>query len=342
MLFRSNFDTEYASKLKGIHCYSVNALYCRYLVPLGVKKWLARHIDNYDVIHLSKNWSLLSQIAGVVAAEHNIPYVFSSMGFIAVHNRSRMLKNFYRTYLTIPLVKKAAGCIAVTKEETADLIDAGVSPEKVHLIPNGIIPVDFLHEDHDGFRRQHQLDHRKIILFVGQMNPLKGVHLLIEAFNKNRAKLDDWMLVLVGTKTPYRHAMERKVAQLNLAKSVFFLDPLFGRQKSEAYHAAEFLVVPSIKDAMTIVAPEAACCARPVLLTYTSGFGELARRGGAKEVEPSVEGLARGLDFFTSSQCDRIGMGKKGYDYVLNHFQWKHVVLKYKELFQSIHASAKR
>ena len=174
------------------------------------------------------------------------------------------------------------------------------------------------------------------------MNPLKGVHLIIDAFEKNRTKLDDWLLLLVGTKTDYRNEMERKVVRLNLQKSVLFTDPIFGRLKSEAYHAAEFLVVPSIKDAMTIVAPEAACCAKPVLLTKTSGFGELARCGGAIEVDPSVNGLSYGLDYLTNSACDRIDMGKKGYNYVMNNLQWKQVVLKYKELFQSVLLSEKR
>lgn len=336
-----NLDTEYTSKLKGINCYPVDAWYCRYLFPLGVKKWLMRNITNYDLIHLSKNWSLLSQIAGRVAANYNIPYVFSSMGFVAVHNRSQILKKFYRKYLTIPLIKKADACIAVTKEETIDLIDAGVSPEKVRLIPNGVILEDFLFKDNDHFRRYYKLDNRKIILFVGRMDPLKGVHLIIDAFEENRTKLDGWLLLLVGTKTNYRNEMERKVVKLNLQKNVLFLDPLFGRQKSEAYHAAEFLVVPSIKDAMTIVAPEAACCAKPVLLTKTSGFGELAQCGGAIEVEPSINGLSRGLTFLTSSHCDRVGMGKKGYDYVVKNYQWKQVAFKYRELFQAVLTSSK-
>jgi len=92
---------------------------------------------------------------------------------------------------------------------------------------------------------------------------------------------------------------------------------------------------------MTIVAPEAACCAKPVLITKTSDFGELARCGGAIEVEPSVEGLSGGLDLFTSNNCDRVNMGNKGQDYVMKHFQWEQVVLKYKELFQAVLTSAK-
>jgi glycosyltransferase involved in cell wall biosynthesis len=336
-----DLDIEYMTKLTGVNCHELNALYFRYLIPVGAKKWLQQNIANYEIVHLSKNWSLLTHMASVAAASKKIPFVFSSMGFVGIYNRSQMLKRIYRKFVTTPMIKKASACIGVTREETTDLIHAGASPEKVHLIPNGIIPEDFLHQDNDHFRRQHKLDDRKIILFIGRMDPIKGVHLIIDAFERNRTKLKNWLLLLVGTKTAYRKEMEKKVEKLGLQNSILFLDPLFGKQKSAAYHAAEFVVIPSIKDAMTIIAPEAACCAKPVLITKTSDFGELALCGGAIEVEPSIDDLSYGLSFLTSDNCDRVDMGRKGYDYVIKKFIWEKVAMKYWELFQTVSASAK-
>jgi glycosyltransferase involved in cell wall biosynthesis len=329
-------DDEYVSNLTAVNCYSVNALYCRYLIPFGSKRWLQQNIAKYDLVHLSKNWSLLSSMAGFIAAHQKIPFVFSSMGFVSIHNRSRSLKKLYLKYLTIPIIKKASACIAVTKEEKTDLINVGASPEKIHVLPNGIIVEDFLHKDDNHFRCKNRLDERQIILFIGRMDPIKGVHLIIEAFARNRAKLTGWILLLVGTKTAYRKKMERKVMKLKLQNSIYFLDPLFGKEKSEAYHAAEFVVIPSIKDAMTIIAPEAACCKKPVLITKTSDFGELARIGGAIEVEPSVDELSFGLELLTSNNCDLVDMGRKGYDFVIKNLQWKQVALKFRELYHRL------
>jgi len=331
-----NLDEAYISRLSGVNCHAVNALYCRYLLPLGARKWLERRISSYDVVHISKNWSLLANTAAVVASEHGVPYVFSAMGFVAIHNRSRFLKRLYRKYLTLPLISRASAFIAVTEEEGVDLIDAGAAPESVHRIPNGIVPGDFLHRDDEHFRRRNNLPDRKIILFVGRMDPIKGVHLLIDAFQRNLAELQDWILVLVGTKTAYRAEMQRKVAKLDLEQKVFFLDPIFGKDKSEAYHAAQFIAIPSLKDAMTIIAPEAACCKRPVLITKTSDFGELARRGGAVEVDPTVEGISYGLRILTNQDYDRVAMGNKGYDYVMDSLQWERLIPRYIDLFQAV------
>lgn len=333
---KSHLDREWVSKLSGGNAYFLNALHLRYLFPFGARKWLNQNISNYDVVHISKNWSLLASLTAAVAVKHKIPYVFSGMGFVAIHNRSKMLKRFYKKYLTIPMIRHASACIAVTEEEKADLINAGANPEKVYVIPNGIIPENFLHKDDEHFRKKHSLGNRKTMLFIGRMDPIKGVHLIIEAFKCKHHILGEWCLVLVGTQTAYRKQMERLAVELGLKDSIIFLDPIFGEGKSEAYHAAEFVVVPSIKDAMTIVAPEAACCAKPVLITNTSDFGELARCGGAIEVDPTVEGLASGLELMVDKACDRKGMGKNGFEFVVGNYKWEFQAQKYMTLFAAV------
>ena len=334
-------DKDWLSNLPGGHNYFVDALHCRYLFPFGARKWLDQNISNYDVVHISKNWSLLANMTATAALKHNVPYVFSAMGFVTIHNRSRLLKQFYKKYLTIPLIRNASACIAVTHEEKEDLINAGAAPGKVHLIPNGIILENFLHKNDDHFRQKYSLGNRKIMLFIGRMDPIKGVHLIIEAFGRKRSTLNDWCLVLVGTQTAYRKEMERKAVNLGLQDSIIFLDPIFGELKSEAYHAAEFIVVPSVKDAMTIIAPEAACCAKPVLITNTSDFGELAQCGGAIEVDPTIDSLAQGIDLLTGNDFNRIGMGKKGYEYVVATYKWEYQAQKYMALFKAVSRPAK-
>jgi glycosyltransferase involved in cell wall biosynthesis len=333
---KSRLDEEWVSNLSGGDSYFLNALHFRYLFPFGARKWLDKNIENYDAVHISKNWSLLASLAAAAAAKHKVPYVFSGMGFVAIHNRSKMLKRIYKKYLTIPMIQQASACIAVTAEEQEDLINAGADPKKVHLIPNGIIPENFLHKDDESFRRKYSLGNRKIMLFIGRMDPIKGVHLIIEAFGRVRENLDDWCLVLIGTQSAYRKEMERKTLEMGLKNSVIFLDPIFGEGKSEAYHAAEFIVVPSIKDAMTIVAPEAACCGKPVLITNTCDFSELAQCGGAVEVDPTVDGLSKGLELMAGDDCDRVEMGNSGFEYVTQNYKWESQAQKYLRLFEAV------
>ena len=130
--------------------------------------------------------------------------------------------------------------------------------------------------------------------------------------------------------------MEHKVTTLKLNKKIRFLNPIFGDEKSIAYNASEFVVVPSVKDAMTIVAPEAACCSKPVLITSTSDFSGLSQNGGSLEVPPTVEGLTKGLDYMMSDDTDLSEMGARAHQYVLKNFKWKVIAGRFRDLFKAV------
>ena len=55
----------------------------------------------------------------------------------------------------------------------------------------------------DSVLKKYGLD-GKIVLFIGRMDPIKGVHLLVSAFSNLSETKKDWCLVLVGTETAYR------------------------------------------------------------------------------------------------------------------------------------------
>lgn len=328
-----DIDINFTSKISGVKWHSINAIFFRYLFPLTAYAWLERNIRDYDIVHISKNWSILASLAAKIAHKNNIPYIFSGMGLVDTKSRSKLLKYVFKKIFTIPTIKNAATCIAVTEEEKLDLMKVGVSENKIRVIPNGIVPNDFLSSNSSDFRKKYLLGNKKIILFIGRMDPIKGVDLIIDAYNINIKDLEDWILVLVGTKTAYRKEMEEKVLLLNLSKHILFLDPIFGADKSDAYHAAEFIVIPSIKDAMTIIAPEAACCKRPVLITTSSQFPSLAICGGAIEVPPTIDGLSNGLKILTNTKVDLNCMGRKGYEYVSATYNWDKLAIDYKNLF---------
>jgi glycosyltransferase involved in cell wall biosynthesis len=328
-------DRDWVGQLQSGEVFVLNALHCRYLYPIGAEKWLRKNLHRYDAIHIAKNWCLLGSATAKVATEMGIPYIFSGMGFVSIHNRSKILKKVFTQLYAKPILKNANYCIAVTAEERDDLLANGVSDNKIHVIPNGIVPTNFSCIDDEFFRNKYGIGNKKIILFIGRMDPIKGVHLLVEAFRKVIPKISAWCLVLVGTNTAYRIKLEAYIKSSEMEESVIFIDPIFGDEKSIAYHAADFVVVPSIKDAMTIIAPEAAYCKRPVLITKSSGFQGLLHAGGSVEVEASVESIAKGLLTMCDGSIDLNLMGLKGNKYITDNFDWEVISKKYLDILTS-------
>jgi glycosyltransferase involved in cell wall biosynthesis len=111
---------------------------------------------------------------------------------------------------------------------------------------------------------------------------------------------------------------------------------LSGVMKSQAYHAADLLVIPSRQEAMSIVVLEAGITGTPVLLTDKCGFDEVEKIRGGKVVPASVEGLQKGLVELLSN-LDRLKlMGENLKRYTLEHFTWNSVIEKYLSLYNQV------
>lgn len=305
------------------------------IIPKGLFRWIKQNIEKYDVILVSRNWSLLASFVALMAKRKRIPYIYSPMGFVGTNNKSKLIKTIYRRLFTIRDIKNANSCIAVSKEEEIDLNRIIGNSTKTVRIPNGIIQEDFDYENIEEFRTRIYNDQRKVILFIGRMEPIKGVGLLIDAYSKLKVLHEEWCLVLIGTDTDYKKKMIEKTLDLKMSKNIYFINPLFAQDKSAAYNASELVVIPSLKDAMTIIAPEAACCGKPVLYTNTCDFPELAQNGGGLEVDPTVRSMQEGLLLITKPNFNRQEMGRRGHDYVVKNLQWRNLIKEYIKLIES-------
>lgn len=129
------------------------------------------------------------------------------------------------------------------------LTDVGVSPQKMMVCYNGL-ETDQLKEKEEAIRfkatelRSKNKNLDVIFLFVGQMTPLKNVHLLIEAFSRvSRQTKKSLGLWLVGD-GPNKHSLEKTVQELGIQQVSFFGERL--ENVDEIFAAADFFVLPGI------------------------------------------------------------------------------------------------
>ncbi|MEN6464135.1 MAG: glycosyltransferase, partial [Syntrophaceae bacterium] len=95
-------------------------------------------------------------------------------------------------------------------------------------------------------------------------------------------------------------------------------------------------VVPSRREAMSIVALEAGINGTPVLLTDQCGFDEVARIGGGMVVPATVRGIQEGLGTLLRDLSKLNNMGEKLKAYVFENYLWENIVYKYISLYERI------
>ena len=161
---------------------------------------------------------------------------------------------------------ESADVIRVMSELAREtFVERGFAAERVRVVPP---PIDF-----DEFKEARFLEPKFRVSFVGLLEPWKGFHYLIEAFNA--LNVPDSELVLwggPGTRSISRY-LQREIAR----NPAIVVKPVeirrYGYQ--EVYGKSSVLVHPSLADGFGYVVAEAMASGIPAIVTHRTGASDL-------------------------------------------------------------------
>lgn len=239
------------------------------------------------------------------------------------------------------LLNEADRVIASTRAELAQiqwLYQAKTS--NVSVIPPGVDTSRFYPIDHDEAREFIGVpcEHR-MVLYVGRIEPLKGIDTLIEAvaLMRERDAFDTHpfcLAVIGGDPDASREDMTAEMERLQdlcLKKGLDDLVLFLGKRDQDTlqyyYSAAEVVVVPSHYESFGLVALEAMACATPVVASETGGLAYLVQDGETGFHVPigEPEALADKLESVLKDDKLRFKLGRKAAEYA-QAFTWSVVV----------------
>jgi glycosyltransferase involved in cell wall biosynthesis len=177
------------------------------------------------------------------------------------------------------------------------------------------------------------LNNLPYILYVGRLNKIKGVDLLLKAFRKIKANHTNLQLLIAGPDDGMLRELTEFVMENELEESVSFLGFVTQAQKINLIKSALFLVVPSIQDAMPLVILEAGILGIPVLITNRVGFPDLQFIDGGVEVDASVSGLEYGLDKLLEDPEELRRKGVSLKEHIKKNYLWSSIALEHLKVF---------
>ena len=136
------------------------------------------------------------------------------------------------------------------------------SPVPQRIIPNGLQPSDFVPAvSHDGATD---------ILYIGELRPIKGINVLLDAISDINAT-QRLTATIVGA-GPDAESLQVKTKALGLADVVRFTGALPAR---DAFSLGRIMVVPSLAESFPYVVLEAAAAGLPLISTSVGGIPEI-------------------------------------------------------------------
>jgi glycosyltransferase involved in cell wall biosynthesis len=183
---------------------------------------------------------------------------------------------------------------------------------------------------------------RPVVLYVGRLSAEKGVHLLLEAFGRLRARHPDATCLVIGPDWgPLRKVRPREGELARLAgdyvghlrrlaaphgNRVIFAGPV-PNGELPLYHAlADLLVAPSLLESFGIPAIEAGASGLPVVASAAGGLVDTIVPGRTGLLVPpgDVPALADALDALLSNPSRARSLGRAARDHVAA-FAWDHI-----------------
>ena len=230
--------------------------------------------------------------------------------------------------------------IAPTQSEKSQLETLyDLNPQKIRIIPPGVNIHHFYPIPQDEAKEAIGiLASDRMALFVGRIEPLKGVDTLIRAMAHVKENCVSFRcphyLVIIGgdpngeseDTTAEMSRLQSLCKTLGLDEIVVFLGKRDQNTLPYYYSAAEVVVVPSHYESFGMVALEAMACGTPVIASRVGGLAHLVKEGETGYFVPAQDpiALSEKLRHIFVNHNLRTELGARAADYA-KQFSWEWV-----------------
>jgi glycosyltransferase involved in cell wall biosynthesis len=279
--------------------------------------WLARHVAEFDLVHIHALFSYAALPAAYWAKRNKVPYLVRPVGVLnrwGLSRRRPWMKKVSYALIEKHILNAAAAVHYSSEQERYEAEQLGTAPRSV-VIHN---PITMPRNPTDAARglfraRYPQLAERFIILFLSRLDRKKGLDILLPAFAAVRARYPQVMLVVAGSgEHAFTARLQREAARLGIAADILWTGFLSGEEKWAALADADIFVLPSYSENFGVAVVEAMAAGLPVVVTDQIGIHREisdARAGIVVSCDPAP--LAQGLAVLISDKNLRAELSQR-------------------------------
>jgi phosphatidylinositol alpha-mannosyltransferase len=174
------------------------------------------------------------------------------------------------------------------------------------------------------------------VLFLGRLDPRKGVDVLLKALTQVRPT-GEVQLVVAGD-GQHRPALEAQARDCGLLARVRFLGMTLGARKTYLVQNARCLVMPTISwEGQPLVVLESFAAGRPVIASDLPGFAGLLQPGRTGWLVPpqSPHALAQALEHVFADPARAAALGAAALE-IARQYSWPAIAQRHLQLYESL------
>jgi glycosyltransferase involved in cell wall biosynthesis len=317
-----------------LHRWGFSPAFAKNLAPL---------ISKADIVAINGITTYPMTITGRMCIKLRKSYIVSLRGGLlpdAMALKAKR-KQLYYNLFTQPILSDASAVHVSSNTEQKCAEALGIKG-RVTVIPNGTMlpPNDWIDSTHLPPEIQSLLPEQKLVLFLGRIEPIKGLDILLKSWADVMHLYDHDHAVLVIAGPDYRgYAKKLKIltSKLNITNRVIFTGFLDDKTKWATYQRADLFVLPSYSENFGLVVTEALACGTPVITTTGTPWKELEEIDAGRCVPPDKKALTEAIcELLTASTNQRQAMGQRGRTHIIKNYSWDVTARKFKTVCEHI------
>jgi len=244
------------------------------------------------------------------------------------------IKSSFFMKIVFKVISRFSDAIVIQYNQVNDLRLLGVDDSKIYIIPNGVDTEYFKRSDfkiREQFREKLNLKNHIVGLYVGRIDPIKGLDLLLEALPSVVKLYPQFKLIIVGS-GPYKDNLETLAKILQIDEHVIFVGGTSDVKKY--YNIADIFILPSKSEGISNALLEAMSMELAVIATAVGGIPEVIKDlDNGCLTYPSSSAIVEKLELLLANKNLRDRLGNAARKSIIANFSIEKVAKKYIELY---------
>ena len=302
---------------------------------------LARLVSSADLVHLHGVWEPFKlRIAGICRAAR-VPYVVTLRGMLDdwCMAQSAVKKRIYMAVAGRRFLEQAA-IVQCTADAELHQSKKWFPGGKGCVLPNllNLQPYEALPGSGEAIRRFPFLaDSRPWLLYLGRINPKKGVGYLVDAARRLRDSGCPVGVVVAGAadRPAYLDELKHRVVAAGLDDRIHFVGHVDGVLKVSLLQSAVLSVIPTSQENFGFVFYESLAAGTPIVTTpLIDTAADLQRSGGCYLSDQDSCALANRLQTLLGDRNHLRISGLRAREWILNEYATPRMAARYEDMFR--------
>jgi glycosyltransferase involved in cell wall biosynthesis len=301
-------------------------------------RWLQKHRSEFDIIQT--NGAITSATADVNAVHFVHSAWLQSPAHISKGRKDLygLYQWFYskvNSYWEKKSFESSSVLVAVSEQVKQELMTAGVSEDKVHVVLNGVDLEEFYPAQQD--RTEISLPNDVPLAFFA--GDIRSNRKNLDTVLKSLVNVPELHLAVAGKTEGSTYP--KMSEELGVSHRVHFLG--FRRDMADIMRSVDFFVFPSRYEACSLVMLEAMASGLPIITAKTAGGAEIITSDcGFVLSDPNrIQELTLSLNVLTQQPEVRIQMGKQASE-IAQKYSWKLMADQYINIFEKVNSDKNR